>query len=161
MLQKILEIVILVFILVKIFTKTTWNDWIHSYQFSNTRNWIRVYGKYFSAHQELSRFSLIHEDDIVWLSYRILDPRIKKKRQDAELSLGMFCNIFKKSLGKNWSPLEIRFEHLETDGYKEHESRFNCPVEFGRRTNAIAFRKKILKQKSQTVILSFSIVKSF
>ena len=118
--------------------------------------------KYFSAHQELSRFSLIHEDDIVWLSYRILDPRIKKKRQDAELSLGMFCNIFKESLGKNWSPLEIRFEHLETDGYKEHESRFNCPVEFGRRTNAIAFRKKDLEAKMPNCDpYLFSIVKSF
>ena len=48
----------------------------------------------------------------------------------------------KESLGKNWSPLEIRFEHLETDGYKEHETRINCPVEFGRRTKAIAFRKR-------------------
>ena len=64
--------------------------------------------KYFSAHQELSRFSLIHEDDIVWLSYRILDPRIKKKRQDAELSLGMFCNIFKESLGKNYKVFDFR-----------------------------------------------------
>ena len=45
--------------------------------------------KYFSAHQELSRFSLIHEDDIIWLSYRILDPRIKKKTHSLFMEIQM------------------------------------------------------------------------
>ena len=68
---------------------------------------------YFPAHQGKTSFSLFQDDGIMWLQYNILDPRIKYKRQDAELSLGMFCNIFKAAHGKNWAPLEIRFEHNE------------------------------------------------
>lgn len=102
---------------------------------------LRNMERYFPAHQDQTSFGLIQDCDILWLSYRILDPRIKNRRQDAELSLGMFCNLFKHAHGGNWTPLEIRFEHNKPDGHDEHEMRFDAPVQFGRRTNAIAFRR--------------------
>ncbi len=105
---------------------------------------LRNLEKYFPAHQDQTSFGLIQDCDILWLSYRILDPRIANRRQDAELSLGVFCNIFKHALGPNWTPLEIRFEHNKPDGNDEHEMRFDAPVQFGRRTNAIAFRRSDL-----------------
>ncbi|MDP7557737.1 MAG: AraC family transcriptional regulator [Nitrospinaceae bacterium] len=95
---------------------------------------------YFPAHQQLSSFGVIKEGDILWLSYRINDPGIVDRRQDAELSMGMFLNIFRQALGENWSPLEVRFEHQDPGLNKEHENIFSAPVLFGRRTNAIGFR---------------------
>jgi len=56
----------------------------------------------------------------------------------------VFCTIFKHALGPNWRPLEIRFEHNKPDGHDEHEMRFDAPIQFGRRTNAIAFRRSDL-----------------
>lgn len=105
---------------------------------------LRNLEKYFPAHQGQTSFGLIQDCDILWLSYRIFDPRIRNRRQDAELSLGMFCNIFKAAHGPDWTPLEIRFEHIKPDGNDEHEMRFGAPVQFGRRTNAIAFRRRDL-----------------
>lgn len=102
---------------------------------------LRDMEKYFPAHQEQTSFGLIQDGDILWLSYCIHDPRIENRRQDAELSLGMFHNIFKTALGANWSPLEIRFEHDRPDGDQDHETYFGAPVRFGRRTNAFAFRR--------------------
>lgn len=99
---------------------------------------------YFPAHQSQSSFGLIRDADIFWLSYRIFDPRIENKRQDAELSMGMFLNIFRHALGPNWSPLEVRFEHEATDSVYSHEKVFGAPVRFGRRTNAFAFRRRDL-----------------
>ncbi len=95
---------------------------------------------YFPAHQDQSSFSLIPDNDMLWLSYRIFDPRIEDRRQDAELSMGMFLNIFRHALGPDWSPLEVRFEHERPDNASEHEKVFGAPVVFGRRTNAMAFR---------------------
>jgi AraC-like DNA-binding protein len=117
---------------------------------------------YFPAHQGRTSFSLIQDDGIIWLNYHILDERIKNKRQDAELSLGMFCNVFKAAHGKNWSPLEVRFEHAEPEGFKEHEKVFNSKVLFGRRTNAIAFRRRDLdvRMPDHDPYL-FSVVKAF
>lgn len=105
---------------------------------------IRNVETFFPAHQNLTNFSLIHDSGVLWLSYRILDPRIEHRRQDAELSLGMFCNIFRAALGPGWAPLEVRFEHGRPDGHIDHERYFGAPVRFGRRTNAFAFRRRDL-----------------
>ena len=118
--------------------------------------------KYFSAHQTQTNFGLLHDSNILWLYYSIYDPRIINQRQDAELSLGMFCNIFKSALGNQWSPLEIRFEHERPDNYEQHEKCFGTTVRFGRRTNAIAFRREDLdvRMPQQDPYL-FTIIRSF
>ena len=101
---------------------------------------LRHMETYFPAHQEQSSFGLIHDEDMLWLSYQINDPRINDRRHDAELSMGMFLNIFRHALGPHWCPLEIRFEHCKPGDGQEHEKIFGAPVRFGRRTNALAFR---------------------
>ena len=105
---------------------------------------------YFPAHQEQSSFDLIEDDDVLWLSYRIFDPRIAQRRQDAELSMGMFLNCFRHALGPGWAPLEVRFEHEAPDGSGEHEKVFDAPVYFGRRTNSFAFRRHELDARMPT-----------
>lgn len=108
---------------------------------------IRNMETYFPAHQGQSSFGLIHDNDVFWLSYQIFDPRIKLRRQDAELSMGMFLNIFREALGNNWSPLEVHFEHSQPDNAHTHERVFGAPVRFGRRTNAFAFRRSNLEAR--------------
>ncbi len=123
---------------------------------------LRNMETFFPAHQEQTSFGLIQDDGILWLSYRILDPRIRNRRQDAELSLGMFCNVFRAALGDDWAPLEVRFEHAAPENAHEHETAFNAPVVFNRRTNAIAFRRSDLdaKMPGHDPYL-FSMVKAF
>lgn len=123
---------------------------------------LRNMEAYFPAHQGQSSFGLIQDSGILWLSYRIFDPRIKNRRQDAELSLGMFQNIFRHALGPDWAPLEVRFEHKRPDDAAEHERRFGAPVKFNRRTNAIAFRRKDLdaRMPEQDPYL-FSVIEPF
>ncbi|MFT5274948.1 MAG: AraC-like DNA-binding protein [Saprospiraceae bacterium] len=100
--------------------------------------------RYFPAHQGHSSFQLTQDSDLLWLNYRILDEKIVNRRQDAELSLGMFVNIFRHALGKDWAPLEVHFEHHRPDKWSDHESIFNAPVNYGRRTNSMAFRRSDL-----------------
>ena len=73
-------------------------------------------------------------------------------RQDAELSLGMFCNIFHAAIGPDWSPLEVCFEHPQQGSPADHERYFTAPVLFftapvlfGQRTNAFAFGRSDLE----------------
>ncbi len=106
--------------------------------------------RYFPAHQEKSTLCIIPDKDVLWLSYRIDDPRIINRRQDAELSLCMFRNIFRTALGEDWQPLEVRFEHDRPDNWDQHESTFGAPAKFNRRTNAFAFRRKDLDARMPT-----------
>ncbi|MCZ7599600.1 MAG: AraC family transcriptional regulator [Gammaproteobacteria bacterium] len=121
------------------------------------------------AHQSQTTFTVAerdivseHYNDVLWLSYRIFDERFTHKRQDAELSLGMFCNIFRHALGNDWSPLEVCFEHSAPDGADEHTTCFGAPVRFNARTNAIAFRRGDLDTPMpQADPYLYSIVESF
>ncbi len=108
---------------------------------------LRNMKMFFPAHQEQTSFRLIQDDGILWLSYRIVDSRIRNRRQDADLSLGMFCNVFRNALGNDWSPLEVQFEHAKPEHAHEHEAAFGAPVAFNRRTNAFAFRRSDLDAK--------------
>ncbi len=105
---------------------------------------LRNMERYFPAHQERSNFGLIQDGGMLWLSYHIYDPHIIQRRQNAELSIATFINVFRNALGVQWSPLEVRFEHKQPEGHTEHEQVFGAPVEFSRRTNAIAFRRNDL-----------------
>jgi len=102
---------------------------------------LRNLADYFPAHQQNSTFAMHHEKGLVRLDYQITDGRIMERRQDAELSLGMFCNIFRHCLGQRWRPIQVRFEHPEPIDRGEHETLFDAPVYFSQPTNSLLFRR--------------------
>ncbi|MHA1599721.1 MAG: AraC-like transcriptional regulator QhpR [Alphaproteobacteria bacterium] len=95
---------------------------------------------YFPAHQQNSTLAIREEGDLLFLDYQITDGRIVNRRQDAELSLGMFRNIFQHCHGPRWAPLEVHFEHPTPIDGKEHERLFDAPVFFSQQTNSLVFR---------------------
>lgn len=99
----------------------------------------------FAYHQECSRMSLVAgEDGLMRLEYQIGAPAIVERRQDAELSLGMFLNVIRECCGPRWAPEEVHFEHPRPIEAKEHEFAFNAPIYFSQATNALLFRPDIL-----------------
>ena len=105
---------------------------------SGLRNMVH----WFPAHQQRTIFDLEEEGDILWLNYRITDPRIERS-QDAELSIGMFCNILRHGLGQDWNPVAVRFEHAGR-GEGLCSETFQAPASFGCPVNGIAFRRSDL-----------------
>ncbi len=84
------------------------------------------------------------KDGLLRLEYQIVAPDIVARRQDAELSLGMFLNVIRECCGPKWAPEEVHFEHPRPQAWKEHESAFDAPVYFSQPTNALVFRTDIL-----------------
>lgn len=84
------------------------------------------------------------KDGLLRLEYQIVAPDIVARRQDAELSLGMFLNVIRECCGPKWAPEEVHFEHPRPQAWKEHESAFDAPVYFSQPTNALVFRSDIL-----------------
>ncbi|ADJ61540.1 AraC family transcriptional regulator [Herbaspirillum seropedicae] len=101
---------------------------------------LRNMGAMFHHHQQRSHLGLTQADGLAYVEYRITDPLITQRRQDAELSIGMFFNVLRQALGQQWSPLEIRFEHGALHGKEEHEHIFGAPIQFSQGTNAIVLR---------------------
>jgi len=99
----------------------------------------------FPYHQESSVMRLwVDGDGLARLEYQITAPSIIERRQDAELSLGMFLNVLRECCGAHWSPEEVQFEHPRPDCAKDHEVAFGAPVYFSQRTNALLFRPEEL-----------------
>ena len=101
----------------------------------------------FRYHQESSVMRLTDDPSgLVRLEYQIVTPMIIERRQDAELSLGMFLNVLRECCGSHWSPEEVQFEHPKPAMAKEHEAAFGAPVYFSQPTNALLFRPDILQR---------------
>jgi AraC-like DNA-binding protein len=107
---------------------------------------LRKLCRYFPAIQEHSTLALRHDGDLVRLEYQIRDGRILRRRQDAELSIGIFNTFFIRCFGPGWSPDEIHFEHLRGAESGTHQTLLNAPVYFGQPTNAILLRRDLLKR---------------
>ena len=102
----------------------------------------------FRYHQESSVMRLTGGDDgLVRLEYRINAASIIERRQDAELSLGMFLNVLRECCGPAWAPEEVHFEHPRPGSAKEHELAFDAPVYFSQPTNALLFNPEILDRR--------------
>ena len=98
----------------------------------------------FPLHQQSSSMHLSKASDgMLRLEYRIEAPEIIERRQDAELSLGMFLNVVRECMGPGWAPEEVHFEHPQPEGWREHERAFAAPVFFSQPTNALLFNPEI------------------
>jgi AraC-like DNA-binding protein len=83
----------------------------------------------FGLHQQSTHMAIADAGNgLARLEYQIRMPDILARRQDAELSLGMFLNIIRECLGSSWAPEEVHFEHPKPEAWREHESAFDAPV---------------------------------
>lgn len=99
----------------------------------------------FPLHQQSSMMSFRRsQGGLAKLAYRIEAPEIQDRRQDAELSLGIFSNLIREALGTLWSPEEVHFEHPQPEGGRNHERAFSAPVLFSQPTNALFLRPEEL-----------------
>jgi len=96
---------------------------------------------YFPSLQEHSTLTLEPAGAFLRLRYQIRDGRITARRQDAELSIGMFIALLRRALGAGWGPEEVQFEHLRLAERAAHERILNAPVSFGAPTNALLIRR--------------------
>jgi len=105
---------------------------------------LRNLCRYFPAMQEHSTLALRDDGALVRLEYQIRDGRILRRRQDAELSIGIFNQIFVRCFGAGWAPEEVHFEHLRAAQTGVHQALLNAPVYFGQASNAILLRREAL-----------------
>jgi AraC-like DNA-binding protein len=82
-------------------------------------------------------------------SYRIEDPAVWPRRQDAEFSLSATCSFIRGLLGPGWTPVEIQLEHSAPRGTNPRAERalaqiFKAPVLFDQGANRIVLTSRDL-----------------
>lgn len=108
---------------------------------------LRNVARAFPWHQQGSLLQLRVTEESCSLEYQVLHGSIMHKRQDAELSLGMFANLMRHSLGLRWAPDSVLFQHAQPEAWYEHCKAFDAPVYFNQPTNALVFKPALLSQQ--------------
>lgn len=100
----------------------------------------------FPCHQQGSLLRLVERDGLCRLDYQVLHGSVRHKRQDAELSLGMFANLMREALGPRWTPEQVHFEHARPEAWHAHVKAFDAPVLFEQPSNALVFQRSVLQR---------------
>lgn len=99
---------------------------------------------YFYLHQKDTLTRMLDLGECYRIDYQIQHGAILTRRQDAELTMGMFMNVIREVLGAHYAPREIHFEHPRPEFWQEHSKLFNAPVFFEQPYNSIVLLKKDL-----------------
>ncbi|GAA5016998.1 AraC family transcriptional regulator [Acinetobacter puyangensis] len=103
---------------------------------------LRNMSDYFHLHQKDTLTQMVDHGDCWRIDYQVQHGAILTRRQDAELTLGMFMNVIRAVLGTHYSPRAIHFEHTRPEFWQEHSKLFNAPVYFNQPFNSIIIVKK-------------------
>ena len=71
------------------------------------------------------------------VAYQIRDGHIVRRRQDAELTVGVLIGFVRANLGPHWVPQEVHFEHPRPDAPQDYDTLLGAPAYFGQLCNAI------------------------
>lgn len=98
----------------------------------------------FPFHQHNTLVQLVDKGECLRLDYQVRHGAILARRQDAELTLGMFMNLLRHALGKHWAPREVHFEHPRPEHWHEHCKVFDAPVYFDQPFNSLLIPRRDL-----------------
>ncbi|MFM8543170.1 MAG: helix-turn-helix domain-containing protein [Chakrabartia sp.] len=77
---------------------------------SNLGNALRRFSSHFELLQDTSMLEILVKEDIVTISYRILDPEIWPRHHDALFTLGIVAQIIKRAVPEAMAEMDFSFE---------------------------------------------------
>jgi len=94
--------------------------------------------------------------DYIW-TYRVIDPEIWPRRQDAEYTIATMCQLTRSCFNSNWRPVEIHFEHDQPSDNTLAQRSLRAPVVYNESANRIIFERtqanKIHRQEDRGLSL--------
>ncbi len=101
----------------------------------------------FSLVQTDSLLELEIDGDEAALGYRILDPRIWPRDQDAEFTLAILAGLVGSVAGPGWRPLQVDLEHAPNRAVAATEAGPRCAVIHRAGRNALRFPSALLDRE--------------
>ncbi|MCA9605820.1 MAG: AraC family transcriptional regulator [Myxococcales bacterium] len=105
--------------------------------------------RFVGAHQQGASLTIEEAGDEVRVGYRILDPSIQPRVQDAELTIGVGVALYRGLCGASFRAREVWLEHGAPDDDAEHRELLGCPVRFGMPTNAVVLDRDSMRQPTR------------
>ena len=100
---------------------------------------LATFARYLRLIQDTSELRLEVCEDEARLTYRILDPDIWPRQQDAEFSQSIFLGVMQRGLGAGWRPSAVTYEHEPSRPIESWCQRLGANCRFGAASNALVF----------------------
>jgi len=78
------------------------------------------------------------------LTYRILDPNLWPREQDAEFTMSILAQLVARTAGPGWRPITLDFEHHAHAGIEEEAAALHCRIGTGAEWNELIFHERLL-----------------
>ncbi|MCB9598352.1 MAG: AraC family transcriptional regulator [Sandaracinaceae bacterium] len=111
---------------------------------------VRNLQRFVGAHQQGAALTIEEAGDEVRIGYRLVDPTIQPRVQDAELTIGVGVALFRGLVGEGFHPRCVWLEHGAPADDAEHRELLGCPVRFSMPTNAVVVDAALLARPTRS-----------
>ncbi|WP_170244897.1 AraC family transcriptional regulator [Pararhodospirillum oryzae] len=94
--------------------------------------------------QERTTCELVPAGEAAVFRYRIEDERVRNRRQEAEYTMAVTCQLIRAIAGPAWVPEEVHFEHPTPAATQAHTAMFGAPLYFDQPMNVLLLRRQDL-----------------
>ncbi|TYC48530.1 AraC family transcriptional regulator [Rhodobacterales bacterium] len=105
---------------------------------------LRTFERFIKFVQSETDLQLTVEDGVATLTYRIVNPDIWPRRQDAEFTLSVLTQLIRRGAGEAWNPDLICFEHSPLRSVASWSEVGGAFCVYECETNALSFPASVL-----------------
>ena len=105
---------------------------------------LRTFERFIRYIQSETDLQLATEDGVATVTYRILNPDIWPRRQDAEFTLSVLIELIRRGAGPGWTPDLVCFEHAAARSQASSMAAAGSFCLFDCETNALSFPESVL-----------------
>lgn len=105
---------------------------------------LKTFERFIRCVQGETDLRVVVADGVATVTYRILNPDIWPRRQDAEFTLSVILALIRRGAGADWAPELLCFEHLPARAPSGVMRAAGCLCQFDCETNALSFPESVL-----------------
>ncbi|MDH4873589.1 AraC family transcriptional regulator [Pseudomonas sp. BN515] len=113
---------------------------------ADVRTMLECGSRYLVVHAQANELAWRLQGGCLEISYRMTDPSVLHRRQDAEFAVGTLYARLREYTGGKYAPLRVEFEHPQPADTSLHNEVFRCPVKFGQPTNVMVWPGEMLDE---------------
>lgn len=107
--------------------------------------------RYLDTMQQASRNRFAVGGGRAMFEYRVIDPAMPQRRQDAEYSISAMFSLARQYTAGAIDLIEVRFEHDRLAPYAAYRDYFGCDVFFAQDTNLLVFAAQHLAHRGKVL----------
>jgi len=112
----------------------------------NVRALLDFASHYMVVHAQANELTWRLRGNLLEMCYRLTDPSITERRQDAEYALAVLFTRLRSYTAGRFAPLRVNFAHAQPADISLHRQAFQCPVHFGQADNALIWPAQMLDE---------------